>query len=246
MSDKTVGYVRVSTFKQQRSGLSVEAQKDKIKQYASLADLEMNSAIGEFGILLDEGYTGSNKSRPGLQELLSLVKDKRELSHIVFTSFDRLSRNTKELLEILQLCEERRVAVHSIRESFDTSTPIGKTVVTILAAINEMECMNVSIRTKDAHRKQRENGDVYSRIPPFGYKRHGKKLVKDTEEHKALTLIRNMGAKKYSNGDIIRALQEKGMSTRSGAKWQYQHITKLINRTPIGEKEPMKVDTRFP
>ena len=46
---RAVGYVRVSTQEQATSGVSLAAQEEKIRAYASLYDLELVSIISDAG-----------------------------------------------------------------------------------------------------------------------------------------------------------------------------------------------------
>lgn len=64
------GYVRVSTEEQATSGLSLDAQEEKIRAYAKLNDLNL------VGIEKDAGVSGKNVDREGLQSVLRMVAQK--------------------------------------------------------------------------------------------------------------------------------------------------------------------------
>jgi site-specific DNA recombinase len=61
------GYVRVST-EEQMSGVSLAAQEEKIRAWASLKDVDLVEVIR------DEGYSGKNLKRPGFERLLELIR----------------------------------------------------------------------------------------------------------------------------------------------------------------------------
>ena len=65
---KTIAYLRVSTDKQADKGISLEAQQDKAKAYASLYELELTE------IIIDAGESAKTLDRPGLQRALSILK----------------------------------------------------------------------------------------------------------------------------------------------------------------------------
>lgn len=65
---KAVGYVRVSTKRQSREGVSLETQKDKIRVWASMNDYEL------IGIEEDPGYSGGGiDNREGLQRAMDIA-----------------------------------------------------------------------------------------------------------------------------------------------------------------------------
>lgn len=68
MATKTIAYLRVSTDKQADKGISLEAQQDKAKAYASLYDLDLVEVI------IDAGESAKTLERLGLQRALSMLK----------------------------------------------------------------------------------------------------------------------------------------------------------------------------
>lgn len=68
---KAVGYIRVSTEEQAREGISLEAQENKIKKYVDLHNL------GLVEVISDEGKSGKDLNREGIQKVISLCKEGR-------------------------------------------------------------------------------------------------------------------------------------------------------------------------
>ena len=66
-----VGYVRVSTLEQASEGVSLDAQRDKIRAYCKFNSIKL------IDIAADEGVSGSTLDRPGLQDALRMVKDRQ-------------------------------------------------------------------------------------------------------------------------------------------------------------------------
>ena len=92
---KAVGYIRVSTEEQAREGISLEAQEDKVKKYADLHNLDLVEVIR------DEGKSGKDLNREGIQKVISLCKD-RSVDHLVVYKMDRLTRRTLDLLTLVE------------------------------------------------------------------------------------------------------------------------------------------------
>ena len=86
---KAIGYVRVSTDEQAKSGLGLEAQIAKIKAYAELFDIELTE------IIMDEGISGKTLDREGLQRAIKILKDKKA-EGMVIAKLDRLTRNVAD------------------------------------------------------------------------------------------------------------------------------------------------------
>ena len=63
-----IGYVRVSTQEQASDGVSLDAQRDKLRAYCKVNGIRL------IDIKADEGYSGSTLERPGLQAALQLIR----------------------------------------------------------------------------------------------------------------------------------------------------------------------------
>lgn len=72
-----VGYVRVSTQEQATEGVSLDAQRDNLRAYCKINGIKL------IDIKADEGYSGSNLERPGLQAALQMVRRGRVNTLIV-------------------------------------------------------------------------------------------------------------------------------------------------------------------
>jgi DNA invertase Pin-like site-specific DNA recombinase len=65
---RTIAYVRVSTDKQTDRGVSLDAQRAKVRAYAELYELELVEVI------VDAGASAKTLERPGLQRALAMLK----------------------------------------------------------------------------------------------------------------------------------------------------------------------------
>ena len=78
-----VGYVRVSTQEQAAEGVSLDAQRDKLRSYCRANGIRL------IDIFADEGVSGSTLARPGLQAALRMVK-RGHASTLIVVKLDRL------------------------------------------------------------------------------------------------------------------------------------------------------------
>ncbi len=221
---KAIGYCRVSTEEQAREGISLEVQEAKIKQYAGLHNLKLVKVI------VDEGKSGKDLNREGINEILSRIKDK-SISHIIVYKMDRLTRRTFDLLYLVEeVFKKNEVQFHSITEKIDTTTAQGNFFLTIIGAMAQMERDLISERTKAVLRYKIDKGE-YVGSPGLGYTAStGDNKFLEVDQREQDTIKRIFYLKRYrkmSLGKIARELNESGVKTKRGGKW-YPGTIKLI------------------
>jgi DNA invertase Pin-like site-specific DNA recombinase len=127
-----VTYYRVSTERQGRSGLGLEAQKAAVAEFLRTTDGTVHTEFVEV-------QSGKDNDRPKLAEALKVCKLSR--STLLIAKLDRLSRNAAFLLT-LQNAGVRFVACDM--------PDMNETVVGIMAVIAQSERKAISSRTKAA------------------------------------------------------------------------------------------------
>lgn len=123
----TVAYCRVSTEEQAAEGFSIEGQADKLRSYAELHEL------GPVTVVADPGRSGKDTDRPGLQQLLAMVRA-GHVAHVLTWRLDRLSRNLGDLIELADTFGAAGVALHSFTEKIDLSSATGRMFYNILGS----------------------------------------------------------------------------------------------------------------
>ncbi|MCS5421730.1 MULTISPECIES: recombinase family protein [Psychrilyobacter] len=111
--------------------------------YCRVSSIDQN-IDHQINILKEEGcekiyhekISGKNADRLELKEMLSNLK-KDDV--VVSTSFNRVARNTKDLLEIVETIEEAGASFKSLKEDVGTKGAFGKFVVTMLGAVASFE-----------------------------------------------------------------------------------------------------------
>jgi DNA invertase Pin-like site-specific DNA recombinase len=220
---KTIGYIRVSTDEQAKNGLSLPNQEEKIKAYTQLNNLPLDS------IYIDDGETGSNLDREGIQEIMHLSKEKA-IKHIITCKLDRLTRNTRDLLMLVDdIFTKNGVELHSIQEKIDTSTPQGKFCLTIMGAMAQMERDLISERTKEVLQFKKSKGQRTGNIP------YGKKLARDRitlidniSEEAVISSIKNLRATGLSLQQIANTTNSNGYRTRTGGEFRKEYVHRIL------------------
>lgn len=140
-----IGYARVST----------EDQKLDL-QTSALKNVNCDQ------IFADQGISGHEFSRPGLDKALRRLKSGDTL---VVWRLDRLGRSLLHLVEMMERLEKRKIAFISITEKIDTSSSGGKLIFHVLAALSEFERSLISERTRAGMAAARQNGKRLGRPP---------------------------------------------------------------------------------
>ena len=141
---KFVAYYRVSTDKQGRSGLGLEAQKAAVDQRLNGGPWQL---VGEF----TEIESGRRSKRPQLEAALGACK--KQKAKLVVAKLDRLSRNTRFLLTLIESGIEVLFA-----DLPEVTGAMGKFILTQMAAVAELEAGLIGERTKAALAAAKQRG----------------------------------------------------------------------------------------
>ena len=227
---KAYGYARVSTDDQAKEGISLDLQEQKIEAYAMLRDLTLIETIR------DEGYSGKDLERPGLERLLRLIQSDEAEAVIVY-KLDRLTRSTGDLLNLVENKFKRgNTRFLSITEQIDTETAMGKFFLTIMGAMAQMERELISERTAAAFQYKREKGDSMGLIP-YGYNRRDGQLIENQEEMRVIRRMKRWRKEGLSYRKIADRLNERGTKPRrKGSKWYGSSVRLILKRRSIRKK----------
>ena len=221
---KAIGYARVSTQEQVKEGVSLEAQEDKIRKYADLHNLNL------IGIIKDEGKSGKDLNREGIQKIISLCKRKK-INHLIVYKMDRLTRRTLDLLTLVEeIFKPNNVQFHSITERVDTSTAQGKFFLTITGAFAQMERDLISERTSEALRFKISKGEPVG-FPLLGYEVNNKNWRKEKKELETVNYIKKLKRKKLSLRGIAKRLNDENISTKRGGRWYAGTVRYILRNT---------------
>jgi DNA invertase Pin-like site-specific DNA recombinase len=221
---KAIGYIRVSTDQQADRGVSLDAQRERVRAMATVQGAEL------LDVIVDGGESAKTMNRPGLQRVLSLVNG-GQVQSVIVAKLDRLTRSVKDLCTVLELFEKRRVALISVAESLDTGSAAGRLVITIMAAVSQWEREAIAERTREALRHKRSKGQRVGNIA-YGYRLagDGKHLEPHPEEQATLSTIRSLRHGGHSLRGIAAALNHQGHRTRCGSKWRLESVVRALKR----------------
>lgn len=210
MKRKFVAYYRVSTPKQGRSGLGLDAQRTAVAK--SVGDGPA-TIIAEF----TEVESGRRNNRPALEEALTAARLHRAI--LVVAKVDRLTRSVGFLERLLEAGVDVRFADLPAIEG-----PTGRFMLQQMAAVAELEAGLISTRTKAAlaaakARGQRLGGDRGARLTPKARSlgRETQSKLADRRATDLAPLITKLRAEGFtSHTEIARALTARGIPTARG------------------------------
>lgn len=168
-------YDRVSTELQVRDGLSLDAQRRALTDYANAHGYEIVDYYS------DEGITARKKMQ-NRKELLRLLEDVQadKIDLILVTKLDRWFRNIKDYHNTQAVLERHNCNWKTIFEEYDTSTANGRFAINIMLSVNENECDRDSDRIREVFAYKRRKGEILSGAHvSFGYRVEEKRFVKD-------------------------------------------------------------------
>lgn len=218
-------YLRVSTLNQAEEGYSLTFQKEKIIAYCKARDFAITN------IYSDNGYTGSNLERPGIEQLIEDSENKKFDAVIVY-KLDRLSRSQKDTLFLIEdIFIPNEISFVSIQESFDTSTPFGIAMCGLLSVFAQLERSSIAERTLSGRISRAKEGKWKGGGPhPIGYDYIDGELVVNESEAAQVRQVYEL----YASGVPITAICERmdGKKTKHG-DWHHPETVANILDNPL-------------
>lgn len=204
------------------------SQRDKLKAYCSLYDLEL------IEIIEDAGQSAKSLNRPGLQRALQILRS-GEADGMVITKLDRLTRSVSDWQTLIDgyFGEKPAKSLCSVGDSIDTRTAAGRLVLNVLMSVAAWEREAIGERTRDALQHKRRQGKRAGQIP-YGQTLadDGDTLLVNPREQAIVELMALLRSSGMSYGAIAEILQRKNIPTKEqGAKWAAMTVRNILIRT---------------
>jgi len=221
-----IGYVRVSTDEQGRSGLGLEAQREAIAQAAARAGLEAPIVFEDAGV---SGGAALAK-RPGLMDALEALKRGGVL---IVAKRDRLARSMSVILGLEAIVARKRARIVSAAgEGTEDDGADAVFMRRIMDANAERERFIIAQRTAAAMRAKRRRGEKTGGAhAPFGYDVDAAgRLIANVNEMATLGLMAQLKADGLSVRAIAAQLNEAGALTKTGRQWNHTTVHTTLKR----------------
>jgi DNA invertase Pin-like site-specific DNA recombinase len=213
---KFVAYFRVSTDRQGKSGLGLDAQRDTVLSY-------MNGGRWSLVAEFTEIESGKRNDRPELEKALAACK--KQKAKLVIAKLDRLSRNLAFIATLMDSGVEF-IAVDNPHAN--------KLTVHILAAVAQHEREIISARTSAALKAAKARGRRLGNPRLSEARQHAAVAKKESADRYAanvLPVIRDIQRSGIrSLRGVARALAARGIPTARGGAWTPVQVSAILQR----------------
>ena len=213
-----VAYIRVSTDRQGKSGLGLEAQREAIARFCEVNDFRL---IAEFEEIETGKGSDALERRPKLNQALLTAREQK--LPVIVAKLDRLSRDVHFISGLM---------VHRVPFIVaDLGTDADPFMLHIYAAFAEREPRVISQRTKEALAAAKARGvKLGCPRPEIGSAKGGEVTKQKASEFAATVRARLeplLGARPNASlRDMAAYLNERGVVSARGGKW---HVTSVRN-----------------
>ena len=208
-----IAYYRVSTDRQGRSGLGLEAQQQAVHGFLQ--------GRGELVASFTEVESGKRNDRPEIAAALAACRKHKAV--LVIAKLDRLARNVHFISGLMESGVEF-VAVDMPEAS--------RLTIHILAAVAEHERVMISQRTKAALQAAKARGTkLGSPTPKKGAAVRSRVLQEKAKRFadSVLPIIKELQAQGVTSyKGIARALNARGVSTSNNRRWHGTTVRNII------------------
>jgi DNA invertase Pin-like site-specific DNA recombinase len=221
---KFVTYLRVSTDRQGKSGLGLEAQRAAVLDYVA--------GKGEITAEYVEIESGKKNDRPQLAR--ALTEAKRIGAVLLIAKLDRLARNVAFIANLLEAGVE--IAAADMPEA-------NRFLLHVMAAVAEHEAQAISDRTRAALAAAKARGVALGWSIPerAGEQRQAarkgaERNARKADQHAAnvLPVIRQIAARGASLRQIADELNTRGIKTARGGLWYAATVRNVEARVSDG------------
>jgi DNA invertase Pin-like site-specific DNA recombinase len=211
---KAVAYYRVSTGKQGKSGLGLDAQREAVSKYLTIKKLELVDQFEEV-----ETGKGSNalSRRPELVAALAAAKKAKAV--LIIAKLDRLARNVHFISGLMETGVEFAVADMPNADRFQLH---------LFAALAENEAEMISRRTKVALAAAKERGQVLGTHGKVQAARNKAEALERLEP--ILPMLRELRGEGLSIRRMAATLNDRGVASPGGGKWSVGNLHKALAR----------------
>ena len=229
-SQKSIAYIRVSSKRQVDEGVSMEAQKRRILEYARFKGLN----LADDDIIIEEGVSGGIPiwERPR-GRLLKQKLSTGQYANLISMKIDRMFRMTTDMLNTIDELADAGIAIHIVDmngEALDTSTSMGRFFLTVMGAMAEMERGLISERTQEGMNQLKSTHQRFTHSI-FGWDaQEDGSLVPNWHEQDVIDYIHwQINVIGTSASAVARYLNKLNIKGKRGGKLYSSGIIRMVN-----------------
>lgn len=210
---KVAAYCRVSTSDTEQLA-SLDNQKKHYEKF-----IKANPEWEFAGVYSDDGISGrSADKRKAFQQLISDAMDGK-IDYIFTKSISRFARNTIDCLDTARKLAAKGVYITFEQDNISTRDMNTELYMSIVSALAENESRSLSENVKWGIQKRFQDGSYKIVSPPYGYIYNKGNIETDVDKAQIVRKIFNWGLEGIGGYAITRKLNEAGISSPRGKKW---------------------------
>jgi DNA invertase Pin-like site-specific DNA recombinase len=221
MPKQIITYVRVSTARQGKSGLGLEAQRTALARFAETEGIEIPAEFVEV-----ETGKGSDALDRRPQLAAALAEARKRKCPVLVAKLDRLSRDVHFISGLMTHKVPFVVA--------ELGTDADPFMLHLYAALAEKERALISQRTRDALRAAKARGVVLGNPTLDDVRQRAVASLKadaDRFARNVAPIIREIQASGVaSHRGIARSLNARGVATARGGEWTAVQVGSILRR----------------
>ena len=211
-------YVRVSTDEQADKGYSQRDQEERLRKYCEINHIHIREVIYE-------DHSAKTFNRPDWKRLLSLLrKHKNKVDLVLFTKWDRFSRNAGDAYQMISTLRRLGVEPQAVEQPLDLSIPENKMMLAFYLAAPEVENDRRSLNVFFGMRRAKKEGR-YMGTAPVGYenktRENGTKYIAPKEPEASLIrwCFEEVGRGVFNTAQVWNMAKEKGFKHSRSRLW---------------------------
>ncbi len=226
---RVAGYGRVSTAEQALNGTSPDEQREIIEKQCKA----QGNVLYKF--YSDDGFSGKNDNRPGLQNLINDAKDGK-FDLVMFTKLDRLGRNVRDVKNILYKLKELSVEFYCVEQTeINKNGLYGDMILNMLSTFSEFESGLIRQRTSSGRMTRWKSNESIMGSVPYGYEwDKKKKIIKVHPQNRANyeKIISLYLDQNYAMRDIALKMKAEGIPSPGNSVTWHNATIRDILRNP--------------
>ncbi len=215
-------YRRVSTSEQAESGLGLEAQEARCRDFAERAGLTVQD------VFTDAGVSGAAEL-DRCPQLVAALAALPAGGALLVAKRDRLGRDNLRLAMIEREAARKGARITSAAgEGTESDDPSGLLLRRMVDAFAEYERLLIGVRTSAALRAKRARGERLGSTP-LGYRTmEDGSVVADAAELETVARVRALRAAGLTLRAIVDVMTAEGRRTKRGGAWQATTVKRIL------------------
>jgi len=210
---RAILYIRVSTDEQADKGYSQRNQDEVLHKYCELRSIAVHDTVYE-------DHSAKTFNRPQWAKMLSglkKTKGRHPVNLILFTKWDRFSRNTADAYQMIGTLRSLGIEPQAIEQPLDLSIPENKMMLAFYLAVPEVENDRRALNIFHGTRRAKKEGRWVSKAP-VGYinrsTEDGRKYIRPLEPQAAIMrfAFNEIATGKYATDQVWKLARQKGLN----------------------------------